>query len=149
MRRVHMRSALSTGSRRLDFALVALRVFTGLTFAAHGGQKLFILGLSDLTGAFESMGIPLAAVAAPAVAFGEFLGGLALIVGLLTRLSGAGLAVIMLGAVCMVHLPGGFFLPDGIEFALLLFGISVALVVAGPGGFSMDAVLVRRREVGR
>jgi putative oxidoreductase len=52
----------------------------------------------------------------------------------------------MLGAILLVHLSGGFFLPSGIEFALALFGASTALALAGPGALSLDALIGRRRE---
>lgn len=45
----------------------------------------------------------------------------------------------------LVHLPAGFFLPDGAEFALTLLGATLALALAGPGSFSVDAALARRR----
>jgi putative oxidoreductase len=50
----------------------------------------------------------------------------------------------MLGALILVHLPAGFFLPNGIEFVLALFGGAAALALTGPGVFSIDAVLGRR-----
>jgi len=137
-------NALAT-SRRLDVGLAVLRVITGIVFAAHGGQKLFVHGFEGVGGAFGQMGVPLPGVTGPLVALVELLGGLALIFGLLTRLAAFGLSVVMLGAILMVHLAGGFFLPSGVEFALSLFGVAVALALIGPGRFSLDAVLGRRR----
>lgn len=130
---------------RIDAGLAALRVIVGSVFAAHGAQKLFVYGFAGVIGAFEGMGVPLAGIVGPAVALLEFFGGLALIAGLFTRLAALGLATNMLGATVVVHLAAGFFLPNGIEFALTLLAASGALALTGPGGFSVDAVLRRRR----
>lgn len=75
----------------------------------------------------------------------HFLGGLALILGLLTRVAAAGLAVTMLGAILFVHLSAGLFLPNGSEFALSLLGAVTFLALAGAGAYSLDAVIGRQR----
>jgi putative oxidoreductase len=138
-------SVAAVSAERLNAGLAVIRVIVGSVFLAHGAQKLFVYGLGGVTGAFAGMGIPLAGVVGPAVAFLEFLGGLALVLGLFTRIAGLGLAAVMLGAIFTVHLAGGFFAPEGVEFVLTLFAAALALALTGPGGFSLDAALEQRR----
>lgn len=131
---------------RSDVGLAILRLVLGAVFIAHGGQKLFVYGLDGVTEAFGGMGLPFAGLLAPVVALAEFVGGIALIVGLFTRLSAVVLAATMLGAVTIVHLPAGFFLPNGYEFALTMLGGAIAIALTGPGSYSAEAVLARRRN---
>jgi len=131
---------------RVSAGLAFLRVIVGIIFVAHGAQKLFTYGLAGVSGSFAGMGIPLPGITGPAVAFLEFFGGIALILGLLTRLAALGLAINMFGAIFMVHYAAGFFLPQGYEFALALLGGSVALAMAGAGEYSVDAAIARRRD---
>jgi putative oxidoreductase len=129
---------------RLDAGLAVLRIVAGSIFLAHGAQKLFVSGLAGVTGAFTQMGAPLPVMTGPLVAGLEFAGGIALIIGFMTRLVGLAFALEMVGAIFIVHLSAGFFLP-GVEFVLLLCAAGAALALTGAGAFSVDAALTRRR----
>lgn len=133
-------------TQRAALGLGILRVVLGIVFAAHGAQKLFLMGIPGLTEGFAAMGIPLAGVAAPAVALLEFVGGLALIAGLFVAPIAVALTVVMVGAVFFAHLPAGFFLPNGYEFVLTLAAGAIALALAGPGAWSLDGLRAQRKQ---
>ena len=139
-------SLLMATSSQQQLGLAIVRIVTGIVFTAHGAQKLFVYGLDGVAGAFAKMGVPMPGLLGPFVALVEFLGGIALIIGLLSRIAAAGLAFDMLVAILLVHLSAGFFLPAGYEFALVLFASSLAIALAGPGSLSADAAIASRRS---
>jgi putative oxidoreductase len=142
-------SLLRSTSSQQQLGIAILRIVTGVVFTAHGAQKLFVYGFPGVSGAFAKMGIPMPGILGPFVALLEFFGGLALVIGLLTRLAALGLAFDMLGAILFVHLAGGFFLPAGYEYALTMLASMICLVMAGPGSLSVDSTLAARRGVVR
>jgi putative oxidoreductase len=131
----------SPAPRQLSFGLAALRLAVAAIFINHGRQKLFVYGFAGVTGAFTQMGVPVPGLMGPFIGLLEFFGGIALAIGLLTRLFALGFACDMLAAILLVQLKKGF---GGYEFEFLLLASSLTLVLAGAGGFSVDAMLDRR-----
>ncbi len=131
-----------------------LRVLLGVVMLPHGCQKVLGWfgghGLGATMNMFTvKMGIPwpFAVLAITA----EFLGSLGLIVGLLTRVAGLGIASVMAVAVLTVHLHQGFFMNwsgtkhgEGFEYHLLALAIAVALMIKGGGRWSIDRAIIGR-----
>jgi len=130
-----------------SFTSLALRLSAGTIFVAHGAQKLFGsfggYGLEGTGQWMASFGLEPGYLMAFAAGSAEFFGGIALLIGLLTRPAAFMLALTMLVAIMTVHLPNGLFMENGgYEFGLALLGISVALVFNGGGKFSLDRKLI-------
>lgn len=129
-----------------SWAATALRIPVGIIFAAHGAQKLFGwfggFGLQGTAGWLESIGLAPGTLMALLAGGAEFFGGLALIVGVLTRPAALALAFTMLVAIFKVHFVNGLFMAnDGYEFGLSLLAASVALLISGAGKASVDRVI--------
>src|SRR5688572_1891435 len=108
-----------------DWGIAILRIGVGGVFVAHGIQKLAVFGIPGLSGFLGQLGIPFPTLSAVAVTAAELGGGLALVAGLFTRWAALPIALSMVVAGLTVHLKGGFFLPNGIEYVLTLFLASV------------------------
>jgi len=134
-----------------SLALITLRLPLGIIFIAHGSQKLLgLFGGHGLTATFktfeEKMGIPPVFTFLAIIA--EFGGGIGTLLGLLTRVSAAGIAATMVVAIYKVTLLNGFFLNvagqgSGIEYNLALLGMALALLLKGGGLWSVDRFLWR------
>lgn len=127
-------------------AALILRVPVGLILAAHGAQKLFGWfggnGLAGTAGWLSSMGMEPGLLMAILAGGAEFFGGLALVLGLLTRPAALIAAFTMLVAIFSVHISNGLFAADGgYEYALTLMVVLLALAVQGGGAISMDKAL--------
>ena len=140
--------------RRLrDWAPLPARIALGVIFIAHGSQLVFGAfggpGLAGTAGFLRQMGFKPALFWAALMAFTQFLGGLGVLFGLLTRLSAVGITIVMLVAIATVHLKHGFFLQNqGYEFNLALIGLAISLLFSGAGKFSIEGLLVGREQAG-
>lgn len=136
-----------------NWASLIARLVLGLVMLPHGLQKLLGLfggaGFSGTMEFFTSQGMP--AVVAFLVIMGESFGALGLITGFIGRFCAFGIALIMLGAMFMVHLKAGFFMNwtgqqqgEGFEYHLLALGLSLIVLLKGAGAFSIDRLLSQR-----
>jgi putative oxidoreductase len=121
-----------------EIGKVILRVIVGLTFFIHGLSK-FQGGISNTVGFFDSLGVP--GFMAYAVAVIELVGGIALILGLGTRIVTLLFALIMIGAIFTAKLSLGFLgngQMAGYELDLVLLAASLYFVFADKSTFSLD-----------
>jgi putative oxidoreductase len=134
-----------------DWTVAMVRIVLGVVFFAHGAQKA--LGWFGGTGLRSTVRIfrdnlhipaPLAVLSVAA----EFLGGLGLIVGLLSRVAALGIAIVMTVALVAVHGRFGFFMNwygekkgHGIEYHILVLALALAVMIRGAGALSLDEVL--------
>ncbi|OLB02794.1 MAG: hypothetical protein AUH21_04850 [Nitrospirae bacterium 13_2_20CM_62_7] len=131
-----------------------LRIMLGVVMFPHGAQKLLGwyggFGFAGTLGFFtEQMHLPW--LVALLVIIGESFGSLGLLIGLLTRVTAASMALIMVGAIGLVHWPNGFFMNwsgkqagEGFEYHLLVIAICAALVITGAGKWSGDSVIAKK-----
>ena len=130
-----------------DIAMLIARIILGVVLFAHGWQKLVINGISDTYGQFEKLGIPLAIVSASFTSFVEFVGGVLIILGALTTTVVALDLVVMVGAAGFVHVTHGIFAKDGgWELVGVIVAVELALAAFGPGRYSVDDLVARRRD---
>jgi putative oxidoreductase len=118
-----------------------LRIMLGLVFLANGVVK-FQGGIENTVGWFESIGLP--GFLAYAVAIIELVGGIAIILGLGTKIVSVLFGFIMLGAIFTVKLSGGFL--NGYVYDLVLLIISIHLVLNGSKLYSLDQLLFKGQK---
>ncbi|CAM4090852.1 DoxX family protein [Shewanella aquimarina] len=129
-------------------APLVLRLPLGLIFAAHGAQKLFGwfggYGLEGTGQWMASVGFEPGYLMALLAGSAEFFGGLALVLGLLTR-PAAALTAFTMAVAMTLHVGNGLFVSNnGYEFALILLAASLSLAVQGGGRYSIDKLLSGR-----
>ena len=138
---------MTNGSDMRSWGITVLRVVVGVVFLMHGGQKFF-MGFHNVAGFLASLRIPAPQAAAIALTLLEFFGGMALVLGLFTRVVALLLAFDMAVAVVLVHLKNGFFGPAGFEFPLTLLAATLCLAFSGSGVAAVDRMIGRKAREG-
>ena len=141
------RKLIATGA---TWVPLPLRLALGIVFIGHGGGKVFGWFGGPGLMAFAANKAPFAFMRPAwlwmgAAALSEFIGGLLVLTGLMTRVGAFLIACVMLAAMFGVHW-GTFFLPSGIEFTVILLAITIALLIAGGGQASFDRQLMDARD---
>lgn len=115
------------------WGLFLLRVVLGIIFIAHGWAK--VSGMEGTIGFFASLGLP--AFAAYVVAYVEFLGGIAVLLGVFSRIAAYLLAVTMVVAIFLVKIKAGFL--GGYELDLILLASALVVAWSGAGPYSVSS----------
>lgn len=130
-----------------DLGLLLARALLGVVLIVHGGQKLFSNGVEGTGAFFESVGVPAARAAAGFAGTVELVGGILLVLGLLTQLVAVLVVVVMAGAYIYVHQAAGIYAADGGWELVAVIGLAVVVFgLVGPGRYSLDALIAGRRS---
>lgn len=132
--------------KKYEAGALILRVVLGITFFIHGLVK-FQGGIENTVGWFASIGLP--GALAYVVAIIELVGGIALIIGLGSRIVSALLALLMAGATLKVKLAGGFLGTGqgaGYELDLALLAMAVFIAINGSKMFALDQIVFKQKE---
>jgi putative oxidoreductase len=125
-------------TRTAPYAVLVLRVTTGALFLFHGLVKLFVFTPAGTAGYFESIGLPGALGYLTMLV--EIAGGIALILGVKTRIVSAALVPVLLGAAYFGHGASGFGWSNpngGYEYPLMWAIVQAALAALGDGAFAL------------
>jgi putative oxidoreductase len=126
-----------------DIPLLIARIILGIVLFAHGIQKMIINGFAKTLEQFEALGIPLAIVSSAFVTVVEFVGGLLLILGVLTRVVVSLHLIVMVGAAIFVHASRGIFAQDGgWELVGVIAACELTIAAVGPGRYSLDRLFL-------
>lgn len=127
-----------------DVGLLLLRLILGVVFIYHGWAK--VTNIDGTLGFFSSIGLGSTALVYLA-AYGEFIGGILMILGLWTRFVAPVLVIIMAVAIQTVHLTKGFnIMSGGYEYALTLLVVSAAVGMLGAGKYSVDSQMHKKMQ---
>ncbi|MGB9955586.1 DoxX family protein [Haloferax prahovense] len=147
-----METQQPTSEAATRWGLAFVRLALGIPMLISGVGKVLAIGpkpmgISGFAGFLTSLGVPFPTVAAWGVGLIELVGGLLLVVGVAVRVVSALIAVDMVVATVLYHLPNGY--PagsNGIELTLVLTLIAAALVLSGPGTLSVEHALFDQED---
>ena len=131
-------SCYMVSKKLLLFGPLPIRILAGITFIAHGLPKFE--NVAGTQGFFGSIGLP-PELALP-IGLLEVIGGIFLLVGVVTRIAAALLIIEMIGATLIVKISKGFV--EGYELELLLIAIGISLLLTGPGRISIEWDVLKR-----
>lgn len=128
----------------LPIAETFLRIVVGLMFLIHASTK-FKMGASAVAAnVFAKHGLEPALLWAYFIMLLELFGGIALIIGMFTRFFAAALAIEMLVALLLVHLPHGYLASaGGYEYVLMIGAVCFFFALRGGGPYSVDRMIGR------
>jgi putative oxidoreductase len=129
----------------LDWGILILRLGIGIMFTAHGLQMAFGLfggpGINGFSKMLASLGFAPAILWSAVASYTVLIGGIFLILGVQTRAASVLLLIFILTAGIKVHLSKGFFLLNGgYEYTFVIACACLALILTGPGKFSIFAL---------
>lgn len=131
-----------------NFAMPLMRVVLGLALVPHGAQKLFGWfgggGIEGTAKFFASVNLEPAMPMVIGAGFVEFFCGIALAIGFLTRIAGAGITILAIVALVTYNIPRGFWVSHGgAEHMILVLVIGFVFFVHGGGKLSVDRMIGR------
>lgn len=129
-----------------SIGLLLIRLVFGLTFAAHGTQKLFGwfggYGIAGTGGWMESIGLKPGKLNAAAAGLGELTAGLLMALGLFMPVAAVLMTGTMLVAIAKVHGPKGYWATEGgFEYNAAIIAVAIGLALAGPGSYTVLSLL--------
>ncbi len=131
-----------------QWSLTFLRIVLGFILMYHGYMKLFVPGgFTGTVGFMTALKIPLPLYSGLFIALLEFLGGIFLIFGMVTKLTSFLLFIEMLVAFFKVHLKNGLVISGaayGYEFVLLILAALVIILVNGAGKLSLGKLFKKK-----
>jgi putative oxidoreductase len=123
-----------------SFAPLSIRIIAGIAFIMHGLPKFN--NIHGTQGFFGSTGLP-PELALP-VSLLELIGGIALVLGILTRIASILFIIEMMSTTFIIKFSHGFSGPRGFELDIIMLSIAISLLLSGPGRISIERDLLKR-----